>query len=162
MVQFCFSCSKQFTSQKGLLQHLKSRPACLKDLGISPQSNWVDLLGLPTSTSPSSSLPINQYPFSVEPDPKAAAKRSVVPMWQNDGTNSSFQPTSPFKRHKGRPEATLTVPMSSQLLIEHRCGSRVIRRAINDDNIGSMLNNLCGDNVPTVTFAFTPEQIEQI
>jgi hypothetical protein len=58
----------------GLLFHLKSRPGCLEELGISPSSNWAELLGLPTLSSFTVSLPINEHPIHVQPDLKLATK----------------------------------------------------------------------------------------
>jgi hypothetical protein len=69
----------------GSLFHLKSRPGCLEELGISPLSNWAELLGLPTlSSSATASLPINEHPIHVQPDLKLAAKHPVKYMWKEE------------------------------------------------------------------------------
>jgi hypothetical protein len=110
-----------------------------------------------------SSLPINEHPFSIKPDPKVAAKWPLARMWQEDDTVHLSLPMSPSKHLSGHPFASLTgAAKSSQLLIEHHCGFRVIKMTVNEDNIGSWLNNLRGDKLCNVAFALTHEQIEWI
>jgi hypothetical protein len=105
---------------------LKSRPGCLEELGISPSSNWAELFGLPTSLfSGTASLPINKHPFHVQPDLKLAAKHPVKYMWKEEDSAFPSMPNAPTKRLKHRPTVT-DGNKSSQITIEHRCGSKTI------------------------------------
>jgi Zn-finger protein len=58
MVAFCFCFVAPCKTQKGLDNHLKSRPGCLNELGISRASNWAAILRLSSVTT--SSKAINQ------------------------------------------------------------------------------------------------------
>jgi hypothetical protein len=74
MVSFCFSCGTPCKTQKGLENHVKSRPKCLHDLGIARAES----LGL----SPSFPLAqlINRHSFRFKTNPNLASKRSVEVM----------------------------------------------------------------------------------
>jgi hypothetical protein len=101
MVLLCYSCSKKCKNEKGLLVHLNSCPGCLEELGISPLLSWTELLGLLSSSSGVvASLPINEHPFHVQPDPKLAAKCPVEFMWQEDNPVFSSLPDAPSTRFK--------------------------------------------------------------
>ena len=89
-----------------MLIHLKSRPGCLEELGISPLLNWAELLGLPTSSTSNVSLPINEHPIHVQPDLKLAAKRPIEYMWKEEESAFPSMPDAPTKRFKPRPTAT--------------------------------------------------------
>jgi hypothetical protein len=122
MVLLCYSCLKKCKNEMGLLQHLKSCPGCLEELGISPSLNWAELLGLPTSSSSgTASLPINEHPIHVQPDLKLAAKCPVEYMWKEEDSAFPSMPDAPTKRLKHRPTAT-EGNQTSQITIEHRCG----------------------------------------
>ena len=137
MVLLCYSCSKKCKNERGLLTHLKSRPGCLEELGISPSSNWAELLGLPTSSSSNSaSLPINEHSFHVQPDLKVAAKRPVEYMWKEEESDFPSMPDAPIKRLKHRPNAT-NGNQSSKITIEHRCGSKQIQMTIDETTTGT-------------------------
>ncbi len=86
----------------GLIFHLKSRPGCHEEFGITPSSNWAKLLGSPTSSTSNVSLPINEHPIHVQPDLKVAAKRPVEYMWKEDESAFSSMPDAPTKRSKRR------------------------------------------------------------
>jgi hypothetical protein len=74
MVAFCFSSGTPCKTQKGLENHVKSRPKCPHDLGIARAAS----LGLPPPLS--SSHPIDHHLFRFETDDNLAAKRSVEVM----------------------------------------------------------------------------------
>jgi hypothetical protein len=99
MVSFCFSCGTPCKAQKGLENHVKSRPKCLHDLGIARAES----LGL----SPSSPLAqlINHHSFRFETDPNLASKRSVEVMWQDENSLEA----APFWL-KSRPPNLIKVP----------------------------------------------------
>jgi hypothetical protein len=88
MVSFCFSCGTPCKTQKGLENHVKSRPKCLHDLGISRAES----LGLSLS-SPLTQL-INHHSFGFKTDPNLASKRSVEVMWRDENSldAASFLP----------------------------------------------------------------------
>jgi hypothetical protein len=169
MVLLCYSCSKKCKNERGLLQHLKSRPGCLEELGISPSSNWAELLGLPTSSSSgTASLPINEHPFHVQTNPKLAAKRPVEYMWKEEEDSAfSSLPDAPTKRLKHRPTAT-DGKQSSQITIEHRCGSKQIQMTIDETTAGTLLKNLMADKLSLdsseskIATVLTEQQMERI
>ncbi len=130
----------------GLLFHLKSRPGCLEELGISPSLNWAELLGLPTSSTSNVSLPINEHPIHVQPDLKLAAKRPVEYMWKEEESAFPSMPDAPTKRFKRRPTAK-DGNKSSQITIEHRCGSKQIQMTIDENTAGTLLKNLMADKL---------------
>jgi hypothetical protein len=127
--------------------HLKSRPGCLEDQGISPSSNWPALLGFKPSTG--TILPINEHPLHLQIDPVLASKRSVECMWKEDETTFlSSPPDSPTKRPKNHHTPTISGGQFSQLLIEHRCGSKTINMTLNDTTVHALMKNLQGDKLP--------------
>ena len=151
-----------------MLTHLKSRPGCLEELGISPSSNWAELLGLPTSSSSNSaSLPINEHSFHVQPDLKVAAKRPVEYMWKEEESDFPSMPDAPIKRLKHRPNAT-NGNQSSKITIEHRCGSKQIQMTIDETTAGTLLKNLMADKLSNdsseskIATVLTEAQIEGI
>jgi hypothetical protein len=89
MVSFCFSCGTPCKTQKGLENHVKSRPKCLHDLGIARAES----LSL-SSSFPSAQL-INHHSFRFEIDPNLASKRSVEVMWQDENSRQ-------LRLHDGR------------------------------------------------------------
>jgi hypothetical protein len=127
--------------------HLKSRPGCLEDQGISPSSNWPALLGFKPSTG--TILPINEHPLHLQINPVLASKRSVECMWKEDETTFlSSPPDSPTKRPKNHHTPTISGGQFSQLLIEHRCGSKTINMTLNDTTVHALMKNLQGDKLP--------------
>jgi hypothetical protein len=122
MVSFCFSCGTPCKTQKGLENHVKSRPKCLHDLGIARDES----LGL----SPSFPLTqlINHHSFRFESDPNLASKRSVEVMWQDETSleaASSLPKESASKSRKGSLASSfLRSADNSYVLVEHRCGTR--------------------------------------
>jgi hypothetical protein len=122
MVSFCFSCGTPCKTQKGLDNHVKSRPKCLHDLGIARSES----LGL----SPSSPLAqlINHHSFGFQTDPNLASKRSVEVMWQDENSleAASFLPKeSASKSRKGSSASSiLRSANNSSVLVEHRCGTK--------------------------------------
>ncbi len=151
----------------GLLFHLKSRPGCLEELGISPLSNWAELLGLPTSSTSNVSLPINEHPIHVLPDLKVAAKRPVEYMWKEEESAFPSMPDAPTKRFKPRPTAT-DGNKSSKITIEHRCGSKQIQMTIDENTAGTLLKNLMADKLSldasdsNIASVLTQEQMKGI
>jgi hypothetical protein len=121
MVSFCFSCGTPCKTQKGLENHVKSRPKCLHDLGIARAES----LGL----SPSFPLAklINHHSFCFEIDPNLASKRSVEAMWQDENSleaASSLPEDAASKSGKGSLASSILRPAdNSSVLVEHRCGT---------------------------------------
>jgi hypothetical protein len=98
MVSFCFSCGTPCKTQKGLDNHVKSRPKCLHELGIARAES----LGLSPSF-PSAQL-INHDYFRFKTDPNLASKHSVEVMWQDENSldaASSLTVESASKSRKG-------------------------------------------------------------
>jgi hypothetical protein len=131
MVSFCFSCGTPCKTQKGLENHVKSRPKCLHDLGIARAES----LGL----SPSSPLTqlINRHSFRFETNPNLASKRSVEVRWQDENSleAASFLPEeSASKSCKGSTASSLMRSAgNSSVLVEHRCGTKKIDMVFDDN-----------------------------
>jgi hypothetical protein len=166
MVLFCFSCSTPCKTRQGLTRHLKSRPACLDELGISRASNWGSTLGLPSVTT--SSNAINKHNFPVEPDPKLVAKRPVEVMWQDKqdsfSASSVADTETPLKSLKGSSNASIRGPGSrTRIIIEHRCGSKTIEMVIDDDSASSLLKDLLlSNNADSKAATLSLEQIHHL
>jgi hypothetical protein len=131
MVSFCFSCGTPCKTQKGLENHVKSRPKCLHDLGIARAES----LGLSLS-SPSTQL-INHHSFCFETGPNLASKRSVEVMWQDEKSleaASSLPGELASKSRKGS-SASSILPSAdnSSVLVEHRCGTKKIDMVFDDN-----------------------------
>ena len=123
---FCFSCGSLCKTRKGLENHLKSRPGCLVELGLSSDSNWAVTLGLASVTTSSKSL--NHHTFHVETDTKTAAKRPVDVMWHDENTLDveSSSTDSPFKSLKCSTTASSRGPRETSFIIQNRCGNKKI------------------------------------
>jgi hypothetical protein len=145
MVSFCFSCGTPCKTQKGLENHVKSRPKCLHDLGIARAES----LGL----SPSSPLTqlINHHSFCFETNPNIAPKGSVEVMWQDENSleAASFMPEeSPSKSRKGSPASSiLRSAGNSSVLVEHRCGTKKIDMVFDDNEAIRPLPDLLIDKL---------------
>jgi hypothetical protein len=146
MVSFCFSCGTPCKTQKGLENHVKSRPKCLNDLGISRAES----LGL----SPSFPLAqlINHHSFCFETDPNLASKRSVKVMWQDENSleaASSLPKESASKSRKSSSASSILRPANnSSVLVEHRCGTKKIDMVFDDNATSRPLPDLLIDKLP--------------
>jgi hypothetical protein len=143
MVLLCFSCSTACKSAKGLENHLKSRPGCLADLGISPSSNWSKTLGLAASNTSSKQV-TNERTVPVELDPLRAAKRPVEVMWRDETDEefpSAFAPEASHKALKRSSVASAQGGRKATLTIEHRCGSKQIKMTLDEDAVLGLLKN---------------------
>jgi hypothetical protein len=146
MVSFCFSCGTPCRTQKGLENHVKSRPKCLHDLGIARAES----LGL----SPSFRLAqlIKHHSFCFKTGPNLASKRSVEVMWQ-DGNSleaaSSLPKESASKSRKGSSASSiLRSANNSSVLVEHRCGTKKIDMVFDDNATSRPLPDLLIDTLP--------------
>jgi hypothetical protein len=132
--------------QKGLENHVKSRPKCLHDLGIARAES----LGLSPS-SPSAQL-INHHSFCFETDPNLASKHSVEVMWQDENSleaASSLPKESASKSHKGSlASSILRSADNSSVLVEHRCGTKKIDMVFDDNATSRPLPDLLIDKLP--------------
>jgi hypothetical protein len=146
MVSFCFSCGTPCKTQKGLENHMKSRPKCLHDLGIARAES----LGLSLS-SPSTQL-INHHSFCFETDPKFASKRSVEVKWQDENSleAASFLPKdSPSKSRKGSSASSiLRSAGNSSVLVQHHCGTKKVDMVFDDNEVIRPLPDLLIDKLP--------------
>ena len=141
MVVFCYSCGSRCKTRKGLENHLKSRPGCLDELGISRESNWAATLGLSSVTT--SSEAINHHTFGVETDVKLAAKRPVDFMWHDENLfeGESSTSDSPFKSLKHSSTPSIRGGGKSSIFIQHRCGSKTIEVTIDAYAASGLLND---------------------
>ena len=158
MVVFCFSCGSRCKTRKGLENHLKSRPGCLDELGISRDSNWAATLGLSSATS--SSKEINHHTFGVETDPKLAAKRPVDVMWPDENVldEESSASNSPFKsRKQSSSTASIRGRGPSSIFIQHRCGSKTIEFTIDEFAASGLLKDTSSSG-----HSFSLSQIEHL
>jgi hypothetical protein len=147
MVSFCFSCGTPCKTQKGLENHVKSRPKCLHDLGIVARA---ESLGLSPSF-PSAQL-INHHSFRFETDPNLASKRSVEVMWQDENVleAASSLPKEPAsKSRKGSLASSILCPAdNSSVLVEHRCGTKKIDMVFDDNATSRPLPDLLINKLP--------------
>jgi hypothetical protein len=121
MVAFCFSSGTPCKTQKGLENHVKSRPKCPHDLGIARAASLG--LSLPLSFS----QPIDHHLFCFETYDNLAAKRSVEVMWHDENAfeAASSMPDSLSKFCKGYSATSLQqTAHKSSVLIEYRCGTK--------------------------------------
>ena len=166
MVVLCYSCGTPCKTRKGLENHLKSRPACLDELGISRSSNWAVNLGLSSVTT--SSKVINHHLFPVEIDPKVAAKRSVEVMWQDESDFEAVasSPESPPKSLKSSAAASIRGnDVKSSSLIKHFCGTKKIHMTVDQHHSSGLLKNLLLDKhsvPPPAGTSFSLSQIRQM
>ena len=163
MVVLCYSCGTPCKTRKGLENHLKSRPACPDELGISRSSNWAVNLGLSSVTT--SSKVINHHLFPVEIDPKVAAKRSVEVMWQdeNDFEAVASSPESPLKSLKSSAAASIRGnDVKSSSLIKHFCGTKKIHMTVDQHHSSGLLKNLLLDKHSVPPPAGTSFSLSQI
>jgi hypothetical protein len=146
MVSFCFSCGTPCKTQKGLENHVKSRPKFLHDLGIARAES----LGLSPSF-PSAQL-IDHHSFRFETVPNLASKRSVEVMWQDENSleaASSLPKESASKSRKGSSASSiLRSANNSSLLVEHRCGTKKIDMVFDDNATSRPLPDLLIDKLP--------------
>jgi hypothetical protein len=146
MVSFCFSCGTPCKTQKGLENHVKSRPKGLHDLGIARAES----LGLSLS-SPLTQL-INHHSFGFETNPNLACKRSVEVMWQDESSldAASFLPKeSASKSRKGSSASSiLRSTGNSSVLVEHRCGTKKIDMVFDDNEAICPSPDLLIDKLP--------------
>jgi hypothetical protein len=140
MVSFCFSCGTPCKTQKGLENHVKSRPKCLHDLGIAPAES----LGL--SLSSLWTQLINHHSFCFQTDPNLASKRSVEVMWQDENSleaASFFPKESASKSRKGSLASSIMRSAdNSSVLVEHRCGTKKIDMVFDDNAMSRPLPDL--------------------
>jgi hypothetical protein len=143
MVSFCFSCGTPCKTQKGLENHVKSRPKCLHDLGIA----HAESLSLSPSF-PSAQL-INHHSFRFETDPNLASKRLVEVMWQDENSleaASSLPKESASKSQKGSlASSILRSADNSSVLVEHPCGTMKIGMVFDDNATSRPLPDLLID-----------------
>jgi hypothetical protein len=146
MVSFCFSCGTPCKTQKGLENHVKSRPNCLDDLGIARAES----LGL--SPPFSSAQLINHHSFRFETDPNLASKRSVEVMWQDENSleAASFLPEEPdSKSRKGSSASSiLRSADNSSVFVDHRCGTKKIDMVFDDNEAIRPSPDLLIDKLP--------------
>jgi hypothetical protein len=142
MVLFCFSCGTLCKSRTGLINHLKSRPGCLDDLGIPRASNWAATLGLASVTT--SAKAINHHTFHIDTDPQLAAKRPVEVMWhdENPFDAESSMPDSPYKFLKRSATTSIQDGSKTSISIEHRCGMKTIEMTLDEPSNSGLLKNL--------------------
>jgi hypothetical protein len=133
-------------TQKGIENHVKSRPKCLRDLGIACAAS----LGLSPS-SPLSQL-INNYSFRFETNPNLASKRKVEVMWQDKNSLEaapSMPEDSPPKSRKGSLASSfLRTAGNSSVLIEHHCGRKKIDMVFDDNEASRPLPGLLINKLP--------------
>jgi hypothetical protein len=91
-------------------------------------------------------LPINEHPIHVQPDLKLAAKHPVEYMWKEEDSAFPSMPNALTKWLKHRPTATVG-NKSSQITIEHHCGSKQIQMTIDETTAGTLLKNLMADKL---------------
>jgi hypothetical protein len=146
MASFCFSCGTPCKTQKGLENHVKSRPKGLHDLGIARAES----LGL----SPSFPLAhlINHHSFRFETDPNLASKRSVEVMLQDENSleAASFLPKeSASKSRKGSLASSILRPTNnSSVLVDHCCGTKKIDMVFDDNATSRPLPDLLINKLP--------------
>jgi hypothetical protein len=131
MIAFCFSSGTPCKTQKGIENHVKSRPKCLHDLGIARAVS----LGL--SPLLSFSQPTNHHLFRFETDANLAANPSVEVMWHDEDAfeAASSMPDSPSKFCKGSSAASLRqYAHNSSLLIEHCCSTQKIDMVFDEND----------------------------
>jgi hypothetical protein len=146
MVFFCFSCGTPCKTQKGLENHVKSRPKCLHDLGIARAES----LGLSPSF-PSTQL-INHHSFGLETNPNLASKRSVEVMWQDENSleaASSLPEELASKSRKGSLASSILRPAdNSSVLVEHRRGTKKVDMVFIDNATSRPLPDLLINKLP--------------
>jgi hypothetical protein len=146
IVSFCLSCGTPCKTQKGLENHVKSRPKCLHDLGIA-RAESLDL-------SPSFPLAqlINHHLFRFETGPNLASKGSVEVMWQDENSleaASSLPKESASKSRKGSSASSILLSVNnSSVLVEHRCGTKKIDMVFDDNATSRPLPDLLIDKLP--------------
>jgi hypothetical protein len=145
MIAFCFSSGTPCKTQKGIENHVKSRPKCLHDLGIA---HAVSLgLSLPLS----SSQPIDHHLFRFETDNNLAAERSVEVMWHDENAfeAASSMPDSLSKFRKGYSATShQQTAHNSSVLIEYRCGTKKIDMIFDENDASRPLRDLLIDKLP--------------
>ncbi|WP_288992458.1 hypothetical protein [uncultured Marinobacter sp.] len=162
MVLFCFACGAYCSNEKGLENHLKSRPGCLDEFGLSPAAT----LGL--SSAAASSEATNHHSFHFQTDAKLAAKRPVDFMWHDETTfdASSTTPESPSKFPKPSSASLFRrTTQNSSMFIEHRCGTKTIEMSVDENDASRLLQDLLIDELPVDSMpahALRPSQIQNL